>query len=297
MSRRQRQGFTLIEVLAAVFLTAVVMTVAIAFFVNLSDSTDAAAEKARQGRLALSVVDRIARDLEGSYLLAKPPDVDPLSHPWVFVAESHELDPGADRLRFVTRNHRPRNDLDHGSDLAMVTYLLAPGGNATGFDLLRAVSPGLADELDGDFPSADDERFMLVAEGIEHFALQFMGPDMEWVDDWDSSQLERSGQLPIAASIEIATLRPSEGEADTEAFENFGDTNSEENEATVYIRQVRLPMKPVNLAELLDEVDQEAAEQAEADLEDDAEVGPDDLEDLENLNPGAGAQLEPGGTP
>ena len=37
-----RAAFTLIEVLAAVFLTALVMSVAISFFVNLSDSTDAA---------------------------------------------------------------------------------------------------------------------------------------------------------------------------------------------------------------------------------------------------------------
>ena len=42
MSRFRIAAFTLIEVLAAVFLTALVMSVAISFFVNLSDSTDAA---------------------------------------------------------------------------------------------------------------------------------------------------------------------------------------------------------------------------------------------------------------
>ena len=82
---RRHQGFTLIEVLAAVFLTAVVMTIAITFFTDLSDATDAATRKARRGRQALAVVDRVARDLEAAYLRTKPEEVDPLFHPWFFV--------------------------------------------------------------------------------------------------------------------------------------------------------------------------------------------------------------------
>ena len=47
---RRDHAFTLVEVLAAVFLTSVVMTVAISLYVNISDATDAAAAKSRRSR-------------------------------------------------------------------------------------------------------------------------------------------------------------------------------------------------------------------------------------------------------
>ena len=74
-------GFTLIEVLAAVFLTSIVIAVALSFFVSLSRSTEAATNRTRDGRRALAVIDRVARDLEGAYLLVKPAGIDPLEHP------------------------------------------------------------------------------------------------------------------------------------------------------------------------------------------------------------------------
>ena len=252
-------GFTLIEVLAAVFLTAVVMTVAIAFFVQLSDSTDAAERKARDGRLALAVLDRVARDIEGAYLLAKPPDLDPLLNPWIFLAESDVGDSESDRIKLVSRSNRPRNRLDHGSDLAVVTYLLHPAADGPGFELLRAVTPGLPEQLDRDFPSANDDRFMLVADRIQSFGIRFLDENLEWQDEWDSSQLVQSGKLPRAAEIEIAFLPPADeaqGEADGGGFA------ASDADLPSFVRRVNLPMQPVDLAAMLAEVDAQAAEQA-----------------------------------
>ena len=99
-------GFTLIEVLAAVLLTSIVIGVAVALYINLSNATNTAAERTREIRHAVAILDRIARDLEGAYLLEKAPEVDPLEHPWVFVAEGRHSAEGADLLKFVTRNHR-----------------------------------------------------------------------------------------------------------------------------------------------------------------------------------------------
>ncbi len=266
-----RAAFTLFEVLAAVFLTAVAMTVAIAFFVSLSDSTDAAAQKARQGRQALAVLDRVARDLEGAYLLSKPPELDPLLHPWIFVAESQLGDSASDRVLFVTRNHRPRNPLDHGSDLAVVTYLLHPAQDAPGFDLLRAVSPGLPEDQSREFPSASDERFMVVAENVDHFGLRFMSADFEWYEAWDSTQLEQSAALPRAAEIAIAYL-PREADAG----DDFGRIDLEEGETPVYVRRIRLPMKAVDLNSMLSTVQSDAASLAAQEAADEDDVEDDD---------------------
>lgn len=291
-----RAGFTLIEVLAAVFLTAIVMTVAITFFVTLSDSTNAAAKKARQGRRAIAVLDRVGNDLEGAYLLSKPPQLDPLQHPWIFVAESHEGDSTSDRLLFVSRSRRPRNDLGHGSDLAVITYLLHPSVDAPGFDLLRAVSPRLSPDQDREFPSSSDERFMVVAEGVDHFGLRFMSDEFEWLDDWDSTQLEQSAALPRAAEIEIAYLP--ELPPGTDAFDDIALVAAGEGESRVYTRRLRLPMQAVDLNSMLAAVVQEAAaEDAEDEPEDEFEDEFDDEAGDEggDDDPGEGVQGAEGG--
>ena len=285
-------GFTLIEVLAAVFLTAVVMTVAIAFFVNLSDSTDAAAQKARQGRLALAIVDRIARDLEGAYLLSAPVGVDPLFHPWAFIAQSREGDAASDRVHFITRNHRPRNLLDHGSDLAVVTYLLDPAEDGPGFELLRAVRPGIPDEAEHDFLPADDDLFMVVAEHIARFGLRFIAEGSELLDDWDSTQLEQSGQLPVAVEIELAflDLDPNALHDDADDFDALDPIEDDETGET-YTRRVLLPMRAIDLAAMLEEAVEAAAgeEQAAADAEQaaDDELDADDEGDEFDQDPEA----------
>ena len=298
MSPRARGGFTLIEVLAAVFLTAVVMTVAIAFFVDLSDSTDAAALKARRGRMALAVTDRIARDLEGAFLIAKPPELDPLLHPWFFIAQDQYGDPGADRLRFITRNHRPRNPLGHGSDVAVVTYLLHPAEDAPGFELLRAVVPGLPQEFEVEFLPAQDERFMVVAQNIDHFALRFMGEDYEWFDVWDSTQLEQSSLLPVAADIEVSFLE--EVPEDAEAFGEFGLAATEEEAPLPYVRRITLPVRPIDLQAMLAEAAKAATGQGQGQDEETEEGEPGEDEegigepiDEEDLRDEAGTRDEP----
>ena len=55
----KRSGFTLIEVLAAVFLTSIVIASAVAFYINLSDATRVASQRTREGRHAVSGVPRV----------------------------------------------------------------------------------------------------------------------------------------------------------------------------------------------------------------------------------------------
>ena len=140
-SRRER-GLTLVEVLAAILLTGMVIGSAVAFYINLADATTVATARTQEVRSATAVLDRVTRDLESSFLLAKPSDVDPLDHPWLFVAETRHMSDGADHLKFVTRNHRPSRTDAHGSDVGTVSYALVPTKD-DGYSLLRMTSSRL----------------------------------------------------------------------------------------------------------------------------------------------------------
>jgi len=238
---RTRAGFTLIEVLAVLFLTALVVGVALDFFIDLSNQSAWASESTRDLRRATSLVDRIARDLERTLLVRKGEEEDPLSHPWIFLAEPRRSENGADHLKFMMRSEPVRTQQGPASDLATVAYSLEPKPDGTGYVLLRWSSPELPDRLDREFPRPDDPASLVLADGVTHFALRFLAEGGEWTDRWDSSQLVDSSELPLAVEIEVALLPVSTRQQD-----------GVPEVPVLYSRRVLLPVRPLDLEKLLD---------------------------------------------
>jgi prepilin-type N-terminal cleavage/methylation domain-containing protein len=239
-SRGARGGFTLLEVLAVVLLTSIVIGAALSHYVNLSRATERASEHTRGVRKAAALLDRLTRDFEGVVLESKPPEVDPLSHPWVFCGEAHQSELGSDHLEFVTRSHRPRASAAHESDLATVAYALRPAEDAQSFELLRFSSPRLPEPgcNPGGLTADASGGARLLADGILSFGVSFVDEAGARQPTWDSSQLVESGELPAAVEIELAL-------ADDLPTAEGGLPPS-------YRRTVVLPVAPYDLAELLD---------------------------------------------
>jgi type II secretory pathway component PulJ len=229
--RRSAGGFTLLEVLAVVLLTGVVLTVAINFYLNLSKASLAAMDGSQRARRAAVLLDRVARDLEATVLVKKPAELDPLAHPWLFLAEGDATDAGAERLKFVSRGRHPRSPTAPESDLEVVVWTAERGAHQD-LELRRWSSPALPPGLDRSFPTPDETD--LVAAGVAEFGVRLMSEKGEWVTTWDSSSLEASGDLPVAAEIRISFY--------------LGDTNARDGP---YVRRVLLPLRPLDLEKLL----------------------------------------------
>ncbi len=221
-------AFTLIEMLAVVLLTTLVLVFAIDFYLDMSRASNAAVEESRNARRAAVLMDRVARDLEAAYHVKKPDAVDPLEHPWLFLAEEGRGEEGAGRLKFVTRSHRPVRDDALESDLAMVVWMLEQGDNDD-FELRRWSSAQLPEGLDRDFPSSEDS--FVVADGLADFGVRFQGEEGDWRDRWDTSLLTDSSELPLAAEITVALYR---------------NEDSEEVEGP-FVRRVLLPLRAIDL--------------------------------------------------
>lgn len=237
-----RSGFTLIEVLGAILLTSVVLTVAVGFFINLSDSSTRAVESMRDKLRATTVLERIARDLSGATLLARAQDTDPLAHPWYFTASSQHAFAGSDTLRFISRSQRPKVSAYHASDLAQIAYFTAPAEDGT-YTLYRWSAPSLPLSYDPVPPGPDDPRSFVLAEGLSNFIVRFRNGEGEWLDEWDSTQLVDSGALPIAVEVSVS-IAPEN--ADDELFDP-------ETEPHFYARQVVLHQRPLDLAKMIEE--------------------------------------------
>ena len=236
MSRRTA-AFTLLEVLAVVVLTALVMGVALRFYVELSRASTRAAEGTRDLRHATAVLDRVARDFERVVLVTKPDDdSDPLEHPWLFFGEARGGGTGADHVKFMTRGHVPRRTAGRESDLEVVAYAVRQSEDEESIELMRWSSPRLPERHDPEIPDDEERGAVLLADGLAAFGVTFIDELGERSSSWDSSTVVRSGQLPVAVEIEVALANRDDPEADP----------------TTLQRRVLLPLRPIDLTELLD---------------------------------------------
>jgi type II secretory pathway pseudopilin PulG len=230
VSRPRTRAFTLLEVIAVVLMLGLVFLVMGGVFSQIA-STTTDANQTETTRRGLLLIDRVARDLEGTLLIEKPEETDPLEHPWLFLAESRLATGGADRLKFDSRSAQSRGE--HAGGLAVVAYWAEPGDDDD-LRLVRWSSPALPESLDRAFPPSSDEAAQVVANGLTRFAVRFTDDEGAAVSTWDSSTLERSGQLPVAAEVAIA-LR---------------DETAPEGERT-FTRRVVLPIRPIDLEKAL----------------------------------------------
>ncbi len=231
--RCPRAGFTLIELLAALLLMAMVLGVATSGMLSLTRQGEVAVRELATPRRALAILDRVARDLEGAVLVVKPEADDPLFHPWIFFAEDRDEVSGSERIKWVSRNRRPRGERQAEADLERVAWWLDRDelGEA---ELRRSTIPGLAPGLDRDFPTPDDAS--LVARNVAEFSLRFRSAEGAWFEEWDSTVQTHSSDLPIAAEIVVSL---------------FPNADSSEVEGP-FRRVVLLPLRPLDLEEVLD---------------------------------------------
>ena len=235
------RGFTLLEMMAVIALTALVLTAATDFYLDLSRAGSEAVEQIQGRRRAARLLDRLARELEGSVLVVKPAARDPIRHPWLFLAEADDTSAGAQRVKFVTRSHRPTSDALQEQDLAVVSYVAEDDGDG-GLVLWRTASPHLPEELDLSFPRGERDGAQILSEDLAAFGLLFLTEDGEWVARFDSSTLLQSGQLPRAAEIELAFLEQ----------DDLGDWV----EGTRYRRRVVLPLRALDIEAELEAADE-----------------------------------------
>jgi len=233
---RKREGFTLLEVMAVVALIGFVFFVALNFYTDLARASARASDHTRGVRRASAILDRVARDIEGAFLLVKPPEMDPFAFPWIFLGETRLGGDASERLKFITRNHNPTRTDSPETNLATVAYMVESRPDDS-VALYRWTSPHLPESLDKNFPREDDDGSFLLAEGLQNFGFIFLGEEGEPRSEWDSSTILESSSLPLAVEIRLSLM---------------ADQRSDEEEPRVYRRKVLIPVRPLDLVALAD---------------------------------------------
>jgi hypothetical protein len=163
-------------------------------------------------------------------------EMDPFAFPWIFLGQTRLGGRTSDRLKFITRNHDATRTEGAETNIATVAYITESADDDS-VSLYRWSSPRLPESLDKNFPREGDEGTYLLAEGLLEFGFHFVGEEGEGRDEWDSSTILESSSLPLAVEIQLS-LMP--------------DDEESEEEPQVYRRRVLIPVRPIDLAALLD---------------------------------------------
>lgn len=196
MSGRVYRGFTLVELMIAISVLAMISTLLYGAFNGLAKTragVSRLADRYHEGRAAMR---RMSHELQGAYLSGHRP----INENLAVVATSFigTRDTPTDRLDFNSFSHRRLDRDAKESDQAEISYFGSPNPDGSGdVDLVRRISarPDLEPDRGG--------RVQVLATNIDQFEVMYLDATTgQWVDKWDSTQaLGQSNQLPLQVRL------------------------------------------------------------------------------------------------
>lgn len=192
-----RRGFTLLEVLLALALMALVLSLIQGTYSGASRSRALSGAESREVHAATVALDRLVNELASTFTSSATPF---RARATRFVAASG-FD-GWSTLTFVTRLAPLPGSLPGGE--AEVGYLVER--DTDGVSRLRRRE---SRDLDGD-PEEGGVPYEVLPH-VSRFEVRCYD-GTEWLEDWDSADREEEPRLPLAVSVKVAWRAGGEGE-------------------------------------------------------------------------------------
>lgn len=184
---RRRAGMTLLELLLALSLMMVILTTIYMVFANHENSVEAASESREAYGLARMVLDRLIRDISGSWLPSAQAE-----------EEENVLFSGQeDRLDFIT-TARLSSGQAPGLDLVEVGYYTVENDARDGLALIRRQDKIIDEEI------SEGGATVTLTNQLESFEIGYIDREGEVHTSWtasDVSHLPRSVKIKIVVRL------------------------------------------------------------------------------------------------
>ncbi len=190
------RGFTLVEVLVAIAILALIAIVIYSAFAGMKRSKEGIErinDRHREGRLAMS---RMVRELQSAFISMHQP-IPPVMPVQKTIFKGTQGSPG-DRLDFASFAHRRLVEDARETDQQEVSYYAESDSERSGVvNLVRRVSSRL------DMYPEKGGKIEILASDIDLFELQYLDPATgQWKDRWDTTQAtEQVGRLPLQVRV------------------------------------------------------------------------------------------------
>lgn len=203
------QGFTLLEILVAMFILVVILSTVYASFtgsLRIVDVTESQAEIYQMARIAL---ERLTEDLEAVYIPQEiasstgPAGLDDTEKPSEFEGVDDEVaGRSADTMRFFSRAHLVFGDQDLPCETAEIRYSVEEDDDGETFTLYRH------DRLRVEEEPVEGDQGLPLCEELVSVAFQYYDFEGDEYDSWDSTE----EGFPTLVSLSLEFVNPSDPE-------------------------------------------------------------------------------------
>ncbi len=200
----QNKGFTLLEIMIALFIFASVLSTIFISYTgtfNVLDQTESRADIYRMARIAL---ERMQEDLESAYFFSNTENSESEENPFSdthFTGKDAEIDErDADTLSFMSRAHIDFDEEEKGIGIAEISYYVGENETGDGFVLYRSDTPQI------ETPPDEGTGGLILCEGL--FSVDFIYYDGsgEAYEKWDSLGVEHKDKFPVMVGIELSFI-------------------------------------------------------------------------------------------
>lgn len=197
-----QRGMTLLEILVSLGIMAMISLLIYGAFDSLSRGRRGEALRADRARQGRDAVERIAHELQSSFLSMHTPAMQALiTRTTGFIGQNSSQ---YDRVDFTSFSHRRVMKDAKQSDQAEVGFFVVRDPDVDGkMDLVRREQA----PIDFDFKRGGIVN--VLAEDVERFDLRYLDPMTgQWLDTWDSTTMTgQLNRLPLEVRIELE-LKP-----------------------------------------------------------------------------------------
>jgi len=200
MNPTNPKGFTLLEILIAMFIFAIVLSTIYTSYTGtfrIVNETESQADIYGMARIAL---ERMLEDLESA---TSESDEDS-----AFVGEDTEIKGrNADSLRFISRAHLVFSEQEQPSGTAEIAYYVQEDDEGEGFVLYRTDRPAFQEKPE------EGTGGLVLCDSLVSVDFTYYDDEGEEHDNWDSTSEEFKDKIPKMVSIKLEF----ENSADIEA--------------------------------------------------------------------------------
>ena len=215
IGRHHAAGFTLMEILIAIAILAIVVTTALASFNAVFSTTDALDDSATLYEMAHTCMKRIVLDLTSIHIsqrpLYKPPEFDQPPDPYRLVASAEDIGGTgfAQNLRFASLAHLPLGKEDRGGIAEIIYYLQATDDGHLQLKRADHPYPYPVFEHKGSDP--------ILCNYVKSLSFNFFDKEGLEHSDWDSDSDEFGYATPTAIAVKLELAN----KAETHTFETL----------------------------------------------------------------------------
>jgi len=196
-TKKSPRGFTLLEILIAMFIMAIVVSIIFTSYTGTFRVIDEAESQAEIYGMARIALQRIQEDLESAYFSqekkpSQPGDIQPCR----FEGKDRDIEGrDADTLRFFSRAHLIFDEGGVDSGTAEVSYYVKEKDGRDDLTLYRSDTPG--------FKEAPEEGTggVVLCDGLWSIKFLYYDADGTVHDSWDTKKEEYKGKLPVMVSV------------------------------------------------------------------------------------------------